>query len=271
MSRMFRLFTFAAISGALFIAAGPASATHSWSGYHWSRPSNPFTVTLGNNLTSNWTPYLTTAGSDWSITSGACNNPQNPIRCSVTSGGSGGRKCRPTAGRVEVCNSTYGNNGWLGIAQIWVTGLHITQGTVKVNDTYFNTPQYNTPAWRSFVMDQEVGHTFGLAHQDENFNNPDLLDACGRGSCMDYSADPSNNTKPNQHDYDELVIIYGHSDGAAAIAPGASASVGQNVDEDTDNESSWGRPVDFANGRPDVYERDLGGGNKLVTHVIWVQ
>jgi len=112
--RMFRLFTFAAISGALFIAAGPASATHSWSGYHWSRPSNPFTVTLGNNLTSNWTPYLTTAGSDWSITSGACNNPQNPIRCSVTSGGSGGRKCRPTAGRVEVCNSTYGNNGWLG-------------------------------------------------------------------------------------------------------------------------------------------------------------
>ena len=270
MSRKLGLFIVAAIIGTLFIA-GPATATHSWNGYHWSRASNPFTVTLGNNLTSNWTPYLTTAGSDWSITSGACNNPQNPIRCSVTSGGSGGRKCRPTAGRVEVCNSTYGNNGWLGIAQIWVTGLHITQGTVKVNDTYFNTPQYNTPAWRSFVMDQEVGHTFGLAHQDENFNNPDLLDACGRGSCMDYSADPSNNTKPNQHDYDELVIIYGHSDGAAAIAPGASASVGQNVDEDTDNESSWGRPVDFANGRPDVYERDLGGGNKLVTHVIWVQ
>lgn len=30
------------------------------------------------------------------------------------------------------------NNGWLGIASISVNGSHITQGTVKLNDTYFN-------------------------------------------------------------------------------------------------------------------------------------
>ena len=27
---------------------------------------------------------------------------------------------------------------------------------------------------------------------------------------MDYSADPSNNTAPNQHDYDQLQTIYAH-------------------------------------------------------------
>jgi predicted Zn-dependent protease len=60
-----------------------------------------------------------------------------------------------------------------------VSGSHIVQGTTKVNDTYFNTATYNTRAWRQLVMCQEVGHTFGLDHQDETFNNPNL------GSCMD--------------------------------------------------------------------------------------
>ena len=119
-------------------------------------------------------------------------------------------------------------------------------------------------------MDQEVGHTFGLAHQDENFNNPDLLDACGRGSCMDYSADPSNNTTPNQHDYDELVTIYSsHLDGAAALAMDSATP----VDDETEVEdpSTWGQAMGFANGRPILFEQDLGGGNKKVTFVIWAQ
>ena len=52
----------------------------------------------------------------------------------------------PTAGRMEVCNGSYGSTGWLGIAQIWLTsGSHITQATTKLNDTYFDTPAYNTP------------------------------------------------------------------------------------------------------------------------------
>jgi len=84
---------------------------------------------------------------------------------------------------VEVCNAAYGTNGWLGVAQIWVSRRHIVQGTTKVNDTYFSTGKYNTPAWRQMVMCQEVGHTFGLVHQDENFNNTNL------GTCMDYTND----------------------------------------------------------------------------------
>ena len=70
---------------------------------------------------------------------------------------------------------------------------------MKLNDTYFNTSTYNTEAWRNLVSCQEVGHTFGLDHQDENFNNPNL------GTCMDYTNDPSSNQHPNQHDYDHLM------------------------------------------------------------------
>ena len=116
-------------------------------------------------------------------------------------------------------------------------------------------------------MDQETGHTLGLDHQDTDFNNPDLLDACRRGSCMDYSADPSNNTTPNQHDYDELVIIYSHSDGAAAAVAASPADQGL----DLDNPSGWGQATRFANGRGIAYERDFGGGNKILTYVIWAQ
>src|SRR6266704_2661325 len=224
MSRGLRLLSVvAAVLGTLLVVRS-ASATHSWGCYHWARSANPFTVTYGNNLSANWSSYLTRAASDWSVTSGACNNSQNPVRATVGPGGSSSRNCRPATGNVEVCNASYGNNGWLGIASIWVSGCHITKGSVKVNDTYFNTAQYNTPAWHSFVMDQETGHILGLDHQDTDFNNADLLDACGRGSCMDYSADPANNTTPNQHDYDELVIIYSSHLDAGPVAAAATSA-----------------------------------------------
>jgi len=257
----------AALAGLLLFVAGTASANHAWNGYHWSRPSNPFTVTLASNVSSTWSSHLTTGAGDWSLTSGACNNSSNPVRCTVVAGGGSAKSCRPQTGQVKVCNSTYGNTGWLGIAGIYVSGTHITRGYVKLNDTYHNSPPYNTPAWRQFVMSQEIGHTLGLDHQDEDFNNADLLDACGRGSCMDYSSDPTNNTTPNQHDYDQLVTIYSHLDGAALVAGGIPADEGV----DAEDPSAWGQAVRFdEKGRGIVYERQVGG-DKLVTFVLWAE
>ena len=51
---------------------------------------------------------------------------------------------------------------------------------------------------------QEVGHTLGLDHEDENFNNANL------GTCMGYTKSPSTNQHPNKHDYDQLLSIYSH-------------------------------------------------------------
>src|SRR5262245_31476638 len=125
-------------------AAAPASANHSWETYHWARTSNPFTLKLGDNLTGVWDVYLAEASSDWSASS--------VLDTTVVPGVTNPKNCKAVPGRIEVCNSKYGNNGWLGIASIWLSNTgHITQATTKLNDTYFSTPTYNTPAWRRLV------------------------------------------------------------------------------------------------------------------------
>jgi hypothetical protein len=161
-----------------------------------------------------------------------------------------------------VCNSNYGNNGWLGIAQIWATGGHITQGVVKLNDTYYKTARYNTPAWRELVTCQEVGHTLGLDHQDENFSNANL------NTCMDYTNNPESNRHPNSHDYDQLEAIYAHLDSTTTV--GAAAVTSRS--DVGDGPGAWGRLVSSSkNGRSETYELDLGNGNKVITHVTWVE
>ena len=88
----------------------------------------------------------------------------------------------------------------------------------KAERQLFPSGSYNTPAWRALVACQEIGHDFGLDHQDETFNNVNL------GTCMDYTNAPDGgvvggfnygpgNRHPNAHDYDELKTIYNHNDG----------------------------------------------------------
>ncbi len=245
-------------------------ASHSWGNYHWARTVNPFALKLGDNVSSVWDAHLAAASSDWSV------SPM--FDTNIVPGLTDPRRCRATNGRVEVCNSKYGNNGWLGVASIWANGDHITQGTVKLNDTYFNTAKYNTPAWRQFVACQEIGHTFGLDHQDVNFTNANL------GTCMDYTNDPDgtlygqlDNQHPNQHDYDELGIIYQHLDTFTTALSSVfnkkssvSASAGEAGDVDTSNPSEWGKAIQKGkDGRSVLHERDLGKGQKIFTFVIW--
>jgi len=231
----------------LVISPTAAQATHSWGGYHWAVTSTPFTLNLGDSVSANWKNYLTTTSSDWSASTVLDTRKQN---------------CSATAGRVEVCNASYGSNGWLGVASISITGgTHITSGTVKLNDTYFKTAKYNTPEWRNMVTCQEVGHTLGLAHQDENFTNPNL------NTCMDYTNLPSTNQHPNQHDYNQLVTIYNHADSSTTIK---SATSNQAKSDVGNGASSWGRLVSGsrASGQS-TYARDLGQGNLIITHVTW--
>lgn len=256
------------VAAAVLIAAGIFSsiayANHSWDKYHWARTTNPFNLNLGDNVSAMWDTYLGTTSGDWSLSS--------VLNTAIVAGQST-ENCWPTKGRVEVCNNAYGDNGWLGLAQIWVRGSHIIQGVAKMNDTYFNIAPYNTAAWRQFVMCQEVGHTFGLDHQDEIFDNPNL------GTCMDYTNDPSgtinewlSNEHPNQHDYDQLVTIYTHLDGGSKgrgnSANGKPATVGQNID--LNDSSAWGEAMrKDSRGNNSLYERDLGNDERLFTFVIW--
>jgi hypothetical protein len=233
------------------VFASTAAANHSWGGYHWARTSNPFTVKLGNNLSGTWSSILSTTSSDWS--------KSTVLDTAVVPGQSSQRRCKPTLGQDEICNDTYGNNGWLGVAQIWLArgSLHITQGTVKVNDTYFNTATYNSTAWRNLVLCQEVGHTFGLDHQDENFTNANL------GTCMDYTNDPSTNQHPNQHDYDELVTIYSHLDSTTTVGASAPATQAQSENASPVAVERSDRISDST-----IVER-FADGSRRVTHIIW--
>ena len=253
-----RLLAFGAIAAlaavpALLASSRPAEANHSWGGYHWARTSNPFTVQLGDNVSSAWDGSLAGASTDWSRST--------VLDTTVVAGSTKPRTCKATSGMVQVCNATYGNTGWLGVASISVTGgTHITQGTVKLNDTYFNTAQYNTPAWRALVTCQEVGHTFGLDHQDEVFDNPNL------GTCMDYTNDPSTNQHPNQHDYDELVTIYSHLDSTTTVG----ATTPSNHPQVGNDEASWGHRVEGSRSAGHAtYVRDFGDGESVVTFVTW--
>ena len=248
---------FASAAAAAFFVT-PAAADHSWGGYHWARTSNPFTLKVGDNVSTEWKTYLGTTTSDWS---------QSDVVDMAKVAGSTNRNCRAVKGTVQVCNAAYGMNGWLGVAQIWLTGSHITQATTKLNDSYFKSATYNTPAWRNLVSCQEVGHTLGLDHQDEDFSNANL------GTCMDYTNNPSTNQHPNAHDYEELDIIYSHPDDTSTVAssltPGTS---GFALPEDGGvSPAEWGRPVAFTReGKGRVYVLDVGGGKQLVTFVTWV-
>ena len=234
-----RLLSVAALSAALLAtSAAPAAADHSWGGYHWARTGNPFVLGLDNNLTTaNWRAIGASVSSDWSQSSVL----DAPLSAPKTDN----KRCKASSGRVEVCNGKYGYNGWLGVAQVWLSGGHIAQATTKVNDSYLNGSGYDN-ADRQHVLCQEVGHDFGLDHQDES--GADL------NTCMDYAND-LNNPRPNAHDYEQLELIYNsHADASSSIAAATSTS------------GAKGR---LKRVEDDLFVEDLGKGKKRVVFVFW--
>jgi hypothetical protein len=238
-------------------------ATHSWGGYHWARTTPQFTLKLGDNLTSSdWKSHLAQTSRDW-------NSGNSPVLTAVVAG-TAKRRCSMVAGTTQVCNARYGNNGWLGLASINITGgTHITQGSAKMNDTYFDTATYNNTNEREHVMCQEVAHTYGLDHQSE--------DGSSLNTCMDYFSNTGANagstlsTKPNAHDFQELGIIYQHLDSFSTVAAmSAMTAASSDVDVDHDRPETWGTLVRQGHdGRSSLYERNNRDGSRTVTHVFW--
>ncbi len=237
-------------------------ANHSWNNYHWARTSNPFTLTVVDSNTSDWDGYFNTANADWSNSSvmdlvGEQGNEASNAR----------KRCVMISGKIHSCNASYGFNGWLGLASINISGSHITQGSSKMNDSYFSSSTYNNPNEKLHVMCQELGHTFGLGHTSE--------DGSSQNTCMDYFSNTGANagstlsTRPNQHDYDMLASIYQHLDATSTIG---FATTGASASEVTDNPNTWGQLVSqSANGRGSTYERELWDGTKTVTDVFWTE
>jgi len=205
------------LAAAIAAASFTAFANHSWGNYHWGRTTSSFVLqTLDSTVTTsyvNWPSKLQTAAGQWSQST-KFDLSVSPYANDSTSR----KKCTAVAGKIRVCNASYGRNGWLGLASININGDHITQGTAKMNDSYTST-WAGDPNEAAHVMCQEVGHTFGLGHTSE--------DGSTQNTCMDYSSSPTS-TAPNQHDYDQLVTIYSHLDSvntySTSLASVATAS-----------------------------------------------
>ena len=106
---------FFVLAAALLVAAvpglvrppQPAEASHAWDSYHWSIQGTPLKLSVGDNVANAWDGYLNEAVGDW--------NNTGIVQLTKVAGRTTARQCRPTSGRVEVCNAAYGVNGWLGI------------------------------------------------------------------------------------------------------------------------------------------------------------
>ena len=261
--------------------SAPAGATHAWSNYHWARvgasATAPLSLKVNFAITSAWTDSVTGAFNDWNGRSVL--SLGTPIASSANA-----RRCSPITGQILVCNYSYGARGWLGLASINIDSAnHITAGTTKLNDSYFNSAPYNTPGWRSLVACQEIGHDFGLGHQDEVFSNYNL------GTCMDYTNAPKggtvggfnygqSNEHPNPHDTEELDIIYGgHTDTYTTTLAATNFgvrqvghAVPQALPDPGNTAAEWGTPVHRdGKGRADLFVRPLPNGGKMLTHVFW--
>ena len=262
------------ISAALLVslAAGVVLGNNKWNDFHHERTANPFMVNLGDNVTGVWDGLLTNVSTDWTVSDVL----DTPVVVGIPSGCDRDNK---VLGTVQVCNVNPGKNGWLGLASVDLdAALHILAGTALVNDSYFDDPDsdiYDDDNARRHVLCQEVGHILGLDHQ----KSPK------RWSCMNdnFGLFHSGFVSPNVHDYETLEGIYGHVDGDGGGSGGDDGgSGGPNCDDKPpdhpkcqegspgNSNGDFGKAVGHDDkGRPNQFEKDLGGGNKRVTFVTW--
>ncbi|MFB3111517.1 MAG: hypothetical protein ACE10G_05740 [Gemmatimonadales bacterium] len=210
-----RIFAAVAVPAALLFTASVAQADNQWGSYQWERDGvDPLTITIGDNHSQidpslpNWSQIFDSVVADWA---------------SSADGGFGGDHFGAVdsgspEGNVQSYNEAYGDNGWLGLATIWISrgkNKHITRGESKVNDTYVTLEDYygfDEPIEWQHVMCQEIGHTFGLEHNREGATGGEPDD-----SCMNDQTRPLRYPFPNVHDtvmYNSEAM-YGHDHGGA--------------------------------------------------------
>ncbi|MBE5074824.1 hypothetical protein IM511_11000 [Erythrobacteraceae bacterium E2-1 Yellow Sea] len=267
---------FATAAGAAAVLAAPVMADHSWGSYHWSTTDNVVRIPVFDHTSGVWknqSPlgngnYIKVAMDDWN---------QSDHIASQLSNAAADSTCSMVAYEIHVCSGNYGDNGWLGIASISISrgrSSHIVAGSTKLNDYYFDvytvldgSKPYDDPSWRQLVACQEIGHDYGLGHQNEDFDTDDTT------SCMEYTYDPTLNEHPNSHDYDQLALIYGHDGGDGGTtdpSPGPGNKGGKNkIGIPGNAPAEWGQAIGFdANGRPNVYRRSTASYD-FITHVTW--
>jgi hypothetical protein len=218
-------------------------------GYRWATNQNPFTIELGLNVNRTWAPLVDAASMNWSKSA--------VLKTMTAPGRTSPAICAISMGRVEVCNAKYGQTGWYGLTQFAMTNGYISGAVVKLNDSYKMSRDYKT-----MIACHEIGHTFGLDHQDTTFSNSNL------GTCLDYASDPRGNLQPNNVDYSTLLEVYSTN---TAFSTVSAYSTVQLALVDLKSPRNWGRLVrESGNKNEMVFVKELGPGNAIITFATLV-
>jgi hypothetical protein len=206
-------------------AVASALPTQSWNGYRWGRVG-AITISVGNNYTANWAPFVTTALRQWSVA--------NAISLTSVAGRTTSSACSMVYGSIQLCSGNYGATGWTGYTNVQTSNGYIVQATIRLNDYYFNRAFYNNDAWRAETVCQELGNSLGLDDSNRDLNNANT------GSCTDYSRDPSGtlgtngtlaNLQPSASDLINLNAIYATAGGRQIVASGVYGNANAAVPE----------------------------------------
>jgi len=117
---------------------------HSWGPRNPKRPAYHWPSDKLNPATSNETVGYDVLGAvaDW-------NGLGTPIQMNLVTSG---------AVDIRIIEGGTANSGWLGLAQIWLDGGHITQGVVTMNTDLLDGPYAYLEYAKQHILCQEAGH-----------------------------------------------------------------------------------------------------------------
>jgi len=219
--------------------------------YRWDNggDGNGLEMKIYNALSEDWYSYLDQAVQDWG------NGPPKSLSLS-TEIVPYDFDCSPIKGHIKACNGNYGYTDWKGINESILIDGYIVSSTVRLNDFFMKAA---TSGSRQYTICHELGHGFGLPHNDENFFNKDL------GSCLDYTVRPEQNQQPSAYDFERLAELYG------AISSGRRSL-------DRIHPGSLSFPKISSNKKWVSFKRnkysedqvmDLGNGYKILRHFVF--
>lgn len=233
----------------------------------WKNKGEGLELEIRNSLSTDWDSYFIEAVRDWN---------ESPALSLTTKNIDIDPDCTSVQGIMKVCNNYYGKTGWTGLNEVYFTGSYIAASVAKMNESYLNG---KGNAEKQYVMCHELGHGFGLPHRDENANNPDL------GSCLDYTYRYENNKRPDAIvDFDNLLNIYGSKEGEGGKRNLRSSKSTKRRTQnkvkiaETTFPTITNTAANYKEGRLlhqskhyEMYENDLGGGNRILTTVLLAQ
>jgi len=161
----------------------------------WETNNGKLELVVENALDDHWTPYLNEYVTKW--------DNGKPDSLSLTiSRVMVDKACKPSFGKLKVCNGDYGKTTWEGLNLSLVQEGFIRWSTSRMNDYFLSS---GSEATKLYTMCHELGHGFGLSHSDEDYYNRN------RGDCMDYTHQPEGNLSTGRSNHQTLKRVYGYN------------------------------------------------------------